>query len=136
MKNGSSIRTNRSESPLTRYGTPYKSGSRPARTNTHHCNKGGRPARNLLSGLLAYGSCGGHYVLRDGRAYACSASTNGRDFLCDHKRSLERAKVETPLLGGIKSELLAPDPTRRRDTPPTKSLRELSNGGCASKAPR
>lgn len=54
---------------------------RAARARAHHRNKGGRPARYLLSGLMTCGSCGGHYVLRDGRAYACSSTSNGRDSL-------------------------------------------------------
>jgi site-specific DNA recombinase len=79
------------------------------RARAHHRNKGGRPARYLLSGLLKCASCGGNYVLRDGRAYCCSSHTNGRDSVCSQRRTLKRGKVESTLLEGIKAELLAPE---------------------------
>lgn len=80
-----------------------------ARTAANGTNsRGGRPARYLLSGLLTCASCGGHYVLRNGRAYCCSSHTNGRDSLCSQRRTLTRGKVEAKLLAGIKSEFQAP----------------------------
>lgn len=69
---------------------------------------GGRPARYLLSGLLTCASCGGHYVLRNGRAYCCGSHTNGRDSMCQQRRTIARRKVESSLLEGIKREFLAP----------------------------
>lgn len=69
---------------------------------------GGRPARYLLSGLMTCVSCGGHYILRNGRSYSCSSHSNGRDSLCDQKRTLPRLKVERELLAGVKAEYSAP----------------------------
>lgn len=79
-----------------------------ARQRAHPNNRGGRPARYLLSGLLSCASCGGHYVLRNSRAYCCSSHTNGRDSLCEQRRTLKRETVESKLLEGIKAEFLAP----------------------------
>ena len=78
-----------------------------SRLNAHANNKGGRPPRYLLSGLLTCASCGGSYVLRNGRAYCCSSHTNGRNSLCEQRRTLARVKVEGSLLAGIKKELLS-----------------------------
>jgi site-specific DNA recombinase len=80
-------------------------------------NKGGRPARYLLSGLLTCASCRRHYILRNGRDYACSSHSNGRDSFCDQRRTLPKSRLEGRLLEGIKAEYLAPgvlrDLTRR-----------------------
>lgn len=63
------------------------------RAKVHPRNKGGRPARYLLSGLLTCSSCGGHYILRNGRSYACSSHSNGRDSICAQRRSLNRDRT-------------------------------------------
>ena len=78
------------------------------RASAHPNNKGGRPARYLLSGLLTCADCGAHYILRNGRSYSCASHSNGRDAICNQKRTLKREKVEQILLEGIKAEYMAP----------------------------
>ncbi|MGH8194920.1 MAG: zinc ribbon domain-containing protein [Woeseiaceae bacterium] len=87
--------------------------------------KGGRPARYLLSGLLTCASCGGHYVLRNGRAYCCSSHTNGRDSMCEQRRTIARRKVESSLLEGIKQEFLAPGVIKELSKRVQSRLREM-----------
>lgn len=86
---------------------------------------GGRPARYPLSGLLTCASCGGHYVLRNGRAYCCSSHTNGRASMCTQRRTLARSQVESRLLEGIKREYLAPGVLRELTKRVQARLREL-----------
>lgn len=95
-----------------------------AKSREHARCKGGRPARYLLSGLLTCASCGGHYVLRNGRAYCCGSHTNGRDSLCEQRRTLKRQQVESSLLDGIKQEYLAPGVIRELSKRVQARLRE------------
>lgn len=71
-------------------------------------NKRGRPPRYLLTGLLVCDSCGGSYVVRNGRAYGCSSHRNGRDVFCEQHKTLKRSAVEDAFLSGVKEQLLAP----------------------------
>ena len=71
--------------------------------------KRGRPPRYLFSGVLTCASCGGSYVVNNGSHFRCSSHTNGRDSLCEQKRSIRKGKVESELLADIKRQLLDPD---------------------------
>ncbi len=95
------------------------------RHKTHTTNKGGRPARYLLSGLLICASCGGHYVMRNGRVYCCSSHTNGRDSLCSQRRTLKRETVESNMLEGIKREYLAPSVLKELSKQVQAALRQM-----------
>jgi site-specific DNA recombinase len=88
---------------------------RAARGRAHATNLRGRPARHLLSGLLVCNCCGAHYTVRNGKAYTCSSSSNGRDVLCTQRTYLPRGDVETTLLEGIKAQLAAPKVVRERE---------------------
>ncbi len=96
-----------------------------AASRSHPNNKGGRPARYLLSGLMTCASCGGHYVVANTRAYTCSSQTNGRDPLCAQKRRLPRQQVESRLLEGVKEKLLAPSVVKDALRQAQKRLREV-----------
>jgi hypothetical protein len=54
-------------------------------------------------------SCGGHYVVRNGRSYQCGSHSNGRDSLCSQRLWLNKETTEQTLLAGIKEQLLAPE---------------------------
>ena len=94
-----------------------------AERRNHTNNRGGRPARYMLSGLMTCASCRGHYVIANTRAYACSSQTNGRDPLCTHKRRLPRQQVESRLLEGVKEKLLAPNMVKKALRQAQKRLR-------------
>ncbi len=81
---------------------------RVARASTSPENKRGRPPRYLLTGLLICDSCGGHYIIRNGKDYGCSSQGNGRDVFCDQRIMIKRADCEERLLSGIKEQLLDP----------------------------
>jgi hypothetical protein len=55
--------------------------------------------------------------VRNGKAYTCSSSSNGRDALCTQRTYLQRAEVETTLLQGIKAQLSAPKVVKERERP-------------------
>lgn len=96
-----------------------------SRHTAHANNKGGRPSRYLLSGLMTCASCGGHYVLRNGRSYCCSSHTNGRDSLCSQRRTLKRETVESNMLEGIKREYLAPSVLKELSKQVQAALRQM-----------
>ena len=79
------------------------------RLRSHSANLRGRPARHLLTGLMVCDSCGGHYVVRNGKSYQCSSHSNGRDSLCDQRLFLKKETAEQALLAGIKEQLIAPE---------------------------
>jgi len=67
-----------------------------------------RPPRYLFSGLLKCASCGGNYSIRNGKHYACSSQSNGRNSLCDQKQLIRKDVVEVELFADIKEQLLDP----------------------------
>ncbi len=99
-----------------------------ARSRTNSANLRGRPARHLLSGLLICSSCGGHYVVRNGKSYACSSQSNGRDSLCSQRIYLKKSVVESQLLAGIKDQLLQPNVVKKIAKQARTEARRLSQG--------
>ena len=79
------------------------------RLRNHSANLRGRPARHLLTGLMVCDSCGGHYVIRNGKSYQCSSHSNGRDSLCGQRLFIKKETAEQALLAGIKEQLLCPE---------------------------
>ena len=96
-----------------------------AREKAGKYNRGGRPTRYLLSGLITCASCGGHYVLRNGKAYSCSSHTNGRKTVCVQRKTLKRERLESALLQGIKAEFLAPGVVRELSKRVHAQLRQV-----------
>lgn len=82
---------------------------RAARARTNPENRMGRPPRYLFSGILKCGSCGGNYSVRNATHYSCSSQANGRDTLCEHRRTIRKDTVEIELLADIKAQLLKPE---------------------------
>ncbi len=96
-----------------------------ARAKAHPNNKGGRPPRYLLSGLMHCADCGCAYILRNGRDYACSSHSNGRAAVCGQRRTLNRSRVESALLEGVKAELSKPKTVRELSKRVRATLRKL-----------
>ncbi len=67
--------------------------------------------RHLLSGLLKCGCCGSGYVVagRDKRGLFLVCSSRRETGLCDNRRTLALASIETAVLDGIEKQLAAPD---------------------------
>lgn len=66
--------------------------------------KVGRPPKNLLSGLLRCGECGGPIVIVDARAYGCSrAKERGT---CPSRLRICRRAAEEAMLRGVREQLL------------------------------
>jgi len=61
----------------------------------------------LLSGLLECGCCGGGYTIIAKHRYGC-ATRRGKG-TCENNRTIDRRRIETRVLGGIKEGLLAPE---------------------------
>jgi site-specific DNA recombinase len=66
----------------------------------------GRPARHLLSGLFACGTCGGSYVRINARDYGCSTRKNGGPSACPNSATILCNRLERDVLDVIRSELL------------------------------
>ena len=60
----------------------------------------GRPAKHLLSGLLACGVCGNSFVLRNRASYACGSYWNGR--ACTNSLHVSREFIEGGMVAGIR----------------------------------
>jgi site-specific DNA recombinase len=67
---------------------------------------GGKP-KYLLSGLLRCATCGAHYVGVNGREYGCATHRDGG--VCSNEIRVRRDRVEDVVLGGLRTDLLAPD---------------------------
>jgi site-specific DNA recombinase len=63
----------------------------------------GRPAKHLLSGLLACGVCGNSFVLRNRASYACGSYWNGR--ACTNSLNVSRQFIEGEMTTGIQEDL-------------------------------
>ena len=68
----------------------------------------GRPARNLLSGLLRCETCSSNFVRINQREYRCATHTNGGKSGCENGFKLHAMDAEQLLLQQIESELLSP----------------------------
>ena len=71
-----------------------------------HLN-GAHRARFLLSGLLRCGCCGGGYTIVARDRYGCA--TRRQKGLCGNSRTITRRELESRVLDGLKTRLLAPD---------------------------
>lgn len=77
------------------------------RTNDNSGLKSGGRAKYLLSGLLTCKTCGSHYVLADGRSYACSGHISAGE--CSNSERIRRDAIESAILDPIRRDLLAPE---------------------------
>jgi site-specific DNA recombinase len=68
---------------------------------------GTRRPRNLLSGLLVCGVCGGNVAKRGNNRFGCVSHVMGRG--CSNSRTIERDVLEARALAGLKDRLLAPE---------------------------
>lgn len=93
------------------------------RSNPSKRLKSGFRAKYLLSGLLVCGACESHYILADGRSYACSSRLNGGAHACANRIRIRRDVIERAILDPVRRDLLSPergpgdgggDPTRVR----------------------
>lgn len=66
-----------------------------------------RRPKNLLSGLLMCGVCGGSYAKRSSDRFACVSHTMGTG--CTNGRSIVRGHLEARVLAGLKERLMTPD---------------------------
>lgn len=63
--------------------------------------------RNLLSGLMICGCCGGSYAKRGQDRYACTNHVLGNG--CDNARTVGRKALETRVLTGLRDHMMTPD---------------------------
>ena len=68
---------------------------------------GGHRQKYLLSGLLAYGVCGGGFTIINAHDYGCA--THRSKGTCDNHRRIRRDELERRVLDGLKHRLLAPE---------------------------
>lgn len=66
-----------------------------------------RRPKNLLSGLLVCGACGGSYGKRGNDRFACVSHTMGTG--CSNSRSVVRGALEARVLEGLKERLMTPE---------------------------
>ncbi len=63
--------------------------------------------RNLLSGLMVCGCCGGSYAKRGQDRYACTNHVLGNG--CDNARTVGRKALETRVLTGLRERMMTPE---------------------------
>lgn len=63
----------------------------------------------VFSGLLKCGECGATYTAYSQGRLICAAHREGGDAVCDNRRTLSRAAIETRILDGLQGRLLAPE---------------------------
>jgi site-specific DNA recombinase len=66
-----------------------------------------RRPRYLLSGLAKCGACGGGYVTISQTHMGCATARNKG--MCDNRLAIDRVKLETTVVGGLRQHPMAPE---------------------------
>lgn len=103
---------------VTRRQTPGRSHSKGAGP--------GRPMRNLLSGILRCGCCGGPLVVIDSYRYGCSTSKDRGSAACPSPVSVPKKAADAAMIAGVQRELLTEDAFQRFASAVTAELKRAA----------
>lgn len=73
----------------------------------------GRPMRNLLSGILRCGCCGGPLVVIDSYRYGCSTNKDRGAAACPNPVAVPKKAADMAMVAGVQRELLTEDAFQR-----------------------
>ena len=79
----------------------------PALSQILQGRKAGRRGKHLFSELLKCATCGGNYIMADGRSYGCSGYINRGPSVCSNTLRVKRKVLEGILLKGIQEQLFS-----------------------------